>query len=180
MGSKEWKEFFKVRKSVLFLLALAIVSSTLYVIYLDYTKQLSKEILEHYLIQEEMKFEMRHFITASVIYFKRCTLVWALGLFTVLTPLCLMLVFIYIFSYGFSIASLYVCFGLQGMWMGMLTFGIQGIIMLSYLLYLEDCILKKNQVFGERVQKSYPTFILKGMGIALIAALVESLMLAIM
>lgn len=179
MSGDEWKEFFKTKKSVLFLLALAIVSSTLYVIYLEHTKQLSKEMLQHYLMQKEMQFEVRHFVSVFGVYFKRCLIVWFLGVFTLLTPLCFMLVFMYIFSYGFAIASLYVCFGFQGLWMGVLTFGIQCVIMASYLLHLEDCILKKNQVFGEMARKSYPIFILIGAGAAIITTLVEGLMITI-
>lgn len=180
MSMEEWKEFFKIKRSVLFLLALAIVSSTLYVIYLEHTKQLSKEMLQYYVMQKEMPFEMRHFLAVFVVYFKRCLLVWFLGLFAILTPLSLLMVFVYIFSYGFSITSLYVCFGLEGLWMGMLTFGVQCVVMVSYLLHLEDCILKKKHLFGEITQKSYLLFILMGIGIAFITALVESLIVILL
>ena len=175
MSMQEWKEFFKIKRSVLFLLALAIVSSTLYVIYLENTKQLSSEMLQHYLMKKEIVFEMKHFTTVFVVYLKRCLLVWFLGVFTILTPLCFLLVFVYTFSYGFSIASFYVCFGLKGMWMAGLTFGIQCVVMVSYLLYLQDCILKKKQVFGEVGQKSYLFLGLMGVGAALMTAFIESL-----
>lgn len=180
MSIEEWKEFFKTKKSVLFLLALAIVSSTLYVIYLEYTKQLSKEMLQHYLMQKEISFGMKHFVAVFIVYLKRCLLVWFLGLFTILTPICFLLVFVYIFSYGFSIASFYVCFGLQGIWMGGLIFGIQCVVIVSYLLYLENRILKKKQVFGEIGQKSYLFFGLMGVGAALMTALMESLIIVLL
>ena len=176
---QEWKEFFKTKKSVLFLFALAIVSSTLYVIYLKHTEQLSTGTLQQYLMHSETKFEMRHFISVFGVYFKRCMLVWIMGLFVFMTPLCFGLVFLYIFSYGFSIASLYICFGMKGILMGLLTFGVQCILMVSYLLHLEACILKKNQVFGEMERKIYPTFILLGAGVALAATLGESLIMLI-
>ncbi len=179
MSREEWKAFFKTRKSVLLLLVLAIVSSTLYVIYLERTQQLSKEIIKQYLVQKETQFEVKYFITVFGIYFKRCMLVWLMGLFTFLIPLCFVLVFLYIFSYGFSIASFYVCFGFQGIWMGMLIFGVQCVIMVSYLLHLEDYILKKNQVFKEMATKSYLSFLFIGIGVVLITALVESLIVVI-
>jgi len=179
MSREEWKEFFKTKKSVLVLLALAIVSSTLYVIYLERTRQLSKEMIEHYLIQKEVQFEAKHFITVFGVYFKRCMLVWVMGLFVFLSPLCLVLVFVYVFSYGFSIASLYVCFGFRGMWMGVITFGIQCMVMVSYLLHVEDFILKKSRVFEEMVPKSYLTYILIGSGAAFMTTLAEVLIITI-
>lgn len=179
ISMQEWKEFFKTKKSVLFLLALAIVSSTLYVIYLKHTEQLSTGTLQQYLMKSEAEFETRYLIRVFVVYFKRCMLVWIMGLFVLMTPLCFALVFLYVFSYSFSIASLYVCFGMKGIVTGMLTFGIQCVLMVSYLLHLEACILKKNQVFGEVERKNYPTFILLGAGIALAATLGESLVMLI-
>lgn len=179
ISMEEWKEFFKTKKSVLLLLALAIVSSTLYVIYLKHSEQLSPGTLQQYLGQSEEKFEIQYLISVFGVYFKRCMLVWVMGLFVLMTPLCLVLVFLYTFSYGFSIASLYVCFGVKGILTGIVTFGIQCVLMVSYLLHLEACILKKNQVFEEMARKNYPTFILIGAGVALVATLGESLVILI-
>lgn len=179
MNREEWKTFFKAKKSVLLLLVLAIVSSTLYVVYLERTNQLPKEMLEYYLVHKGAKFETKYFITVFGTYFKRCMFVWLMGLFTFLTPVCLMLVFLYVFSYGFSIASLYICFGFRGLLTGGLVFGIQCMIMVSYLLHLEDCILKKNRIVEEIIPQNYLSFILIGAGVALITTLVEGLIVTI-
>lgn len=177
MGMEQWKDFFKTKKSVLLLFVFTIVSSTLYVVYLKHMGQLSREILEQYVMRKEMPFEIKHFLGVFIGYLKKCLLVWFLGGFTFLIPLSFLVAFVYIFSYGFSIAVLYIYFGLQGMWMSVLTFGLQGILMVSYLLCLENRILKKVQIFTDITQKSYMLFGLMGIGVAFLMTLVEGLIM---
>ena len=177
MSIEEWKEFFKSKKSVLLLFVLTIVGSTLYVVYLKKTGQLSKQMLEHYVIQEEMSFEMKHLLWVFMGYLKKCLLVWFLGGVNFLIPLSFLLAFLYTFSYGFSITALYVSFGLQGIEISIFTFALQGILMISYLTFLESHILKRLQIFKEGGQKNYMLFGVVGLGVAFLMTLVEILML---
>ena len=178
MSMEQCKEFFEMKKSVLLLFVLTIVSSTLYVVYLKYTGQFSKEMLDQYVMQKELLFEMRYFLGVFIGYLKKCLLIWILGGFSFLVPLSFIVAFIYVFSYGFSIASLYVCFGLQGLCMGGVTFGIQCMLIVSYLLCLEDCMLKRKEMFSDVTQNSYLLLGLIEVLVAVLATLVECLMIS--
>lgn len=177
MSMGQWNECFKIKKSVLFLFVLTIVSSTLYVVYLEQMGQLSKEMLQQYVIQKGMPFETKYFLGVFIGYLKKCILVWFLGWFSFFAPLSFVMAFIYIFSYGFSITSLYIGFGLEGVGISLLTFGIQGILMVSYLLYLEDHILKRIQVFKQAEETSYIKAGVIGIGVAFLITIIEVLMM---
>lgn len=175
MSMEQWKEFFKMKKSVLFLFVLTIVSSTLYVIYLEQMGQLSKEMLQHYVVQKEIPFEMSYFLAVFMGYLKKFLLVWFLGWFSFSVPLSFLMIYIYIFSYGFSITSLYIGFGLQGIGISILSFGVAGMMVISYMLYLADYLVKKKQSFEEITQQSYLFLGLIGVGIVWMVSLVECL-----
>lgn len=156
---EEWKAFFRSKRSVLFLLFLAIVSSTLYVVYLQRTGELPNGYLTSYLTKEAIPFEIRDFIIVFFRYFKRYLLIWLFGCFNFLVPVSLVLAYIYIFSYGFSMTWLYIMLGMNGMWTGVITFGLQGLIMITFILYLIEAILNKSHVFGEEKGVKYSGYL---------------------
>lgn len=158
----EWKVFLSSKKSVLFLLFLAIISSVLYVIYLEHMNQLPNEYLEKYLDRVDLSWSLDSFLAIFFAYFKRYLLVWLFGLVTFMIPIGIVLTYIYIFSYGFSVSWLYVALGIKGMAQAGLVFGTQGIIMTGCLLFLLDRILRKIRVFEEETLAKYSFLLLIG------------------
>lgn len=170
---KGWKNFFESKRSVLLLLLIAIVSSTLYVVYLERTQQLPYDYLNNYLKNQDKRWEIQYFITVFFKYFKKCLWIWLLGVFTFMIPISIALVYVYIFSYGFSIAWLYVAYGLQGLRTGWLLFGGQGVLMSVCLLCLVSDILQTKHVFGQKEGLKYFVYILRAGAVCGVVTLLE-------
>lgn len=175
ISQEEWKSFLKLQKDVLILFLFAMVSSSIYAIYLLRNNQLPSGYLAEYLFDGTGDFNIKHVLLVFLMYFKRCMLVWIMGIFSFMVPFALCLVYLYIFAYGFSITWLLVSFGIRGIGVGIMNFGIQGILMIGFLLYLSSAILEKNKVFDEGIRVSYPIYLLLGVVISLIVSIVECL-----
>ncbi len=161
-GQEGWKVFFGSKKSVLLLLVLAMISSVLYVIYLEQTNQLPNEYLEKYLERVDLRWSLDSFLVIFFTYFKRYLLVWLFGLVPAMIPISILLTYIYIFSYGFSMSWLYITLGIKGMAQASLLFGIQGVMMIGCLLFLVDRILSKVHIFEEEALSKYSFLLLIG------------------
>lgn len=176
ISQQDWKTFFKLQKGILLLFIFAMVSSSLYAIYLLKNNQLPNQYLSEYLAAGSSTWSTRHWLFVFIMYFKRCLIVWFMGLFTVMVPFGLCLVYIYIFSYGFSITWLLVNFGVNGIGRSIASFGIQGILMIGFLLCLSSVMVEKNKVFSEQIRASYPFYLILGLGVCIVIATAECLM----
>lgn len=175
ISQEDWRTFFKLEIGVLILFVFAMISSTLYAIYLLKNNQLPNQYLSEYLEVTADTWSMHHWLFVFMTYFKRCALVWLMGLFTFMVPFGLALVFIYIFSYGFSITWVVVNFGIYGVGKSIVSFGIQGILMAAFLLCLSSAMIEKNKVFNEEIRMSYPMYLILGAMVCLVVSIAECL-----
>ena len=174
-NKNRWKDFFKERGSVLLLFALAIVSSTLYAIYLKQNQRLELGYLEQYLHDSSvsMKLDIKCGIQIFIGYYKKYLIVWMLGLVSFLTPIVVVGTFLEVFAYGFSIATLYLGYGKEGVLIASCLFVLQGVIINVLLLELLNGILKKNQIFNVHVPKNYGLYLIEGGVGCILVVLVE-------
>lgn len=172
------KEFIKTKKSVLLLLGLAIVSSTLYAISLKQGHKMNLSYLEQYMkeshVHNNLDLKMACLIFGN--YLKKYGLVWLIGAIHFLWPLAIGLAFFHIFTYGFSIAAVYLSFGGTGLLMGLSLFMIQGVLLTVLLLDLAEGIWKKNNILEEILNSNYYFYLLKGILGCLIITLIEILL----
>lgn len=175
-----WKIIFKGRKSVLLLCALAMISSTLYAIYLKQHHQLDMTYVNSYVVESvagSKILDVKYLVVVYMSYIKRYLIIWLLGLVSFLTPLAMLGIFVNNFAYGFSIAAMYLSYGKEGLWMCAHLFVIQGVLFMVLLLKLAEGINDKNQMLGMEGSKSYGVYFFGGVIGCLGIALVELIMI---
>lgn len=170
--------FIKAKKSVLLLLGLAIVSSTLYAISLKQGHKMNLDYLEQYIKESHLHnhLDLKAAFLIFGTYFKKYGLIWIVGAIHFLWPVAIGLAFFHLFTYGFSVAAVYLSFGASGILMALSLFMIQGIILAVLLLDLAEGILKKNNIFEEYIHPSYYYYLLKGLVGCLIITFIEVLL----
>lgn len=81
-----------------------------------------------------------------------------LGGLSKLTFIISLLIFLGIsFSYGFSVTSFYLLYGLKGFWVNLLLFGLQGLIIIFMGMYIGEHSLRYQQKGKEHYLKPYLT-----------------------
>lgn len=170
-----WKIFLKGKKSVLLLFALAVVSSTLYAIYLEKNGQLHLEYVESYLGESNLKngSDLESLLAIWGSYFKKYLLVWLLGSVVFLSPIVVAYVFMNGFAYGFSMASMYLVYGKEGVFMAGHLFVVQGLLFMVLLLKLTERIFKKNELFYSADEQGYLSYLLGGVFGCVVISLIE-------
>lgn len=171
-NQNRWKDFFSSKKSVLLLLLVAIVSSTLYAIYLKQKHCLDVSYIGQYWGASGSwdGLDVEKGMQVYWIYLKKYLIVWLFGTVSFLWPMVIGITFFDIFAYGFSVTALYLNYGKSGILIAGKLFMIQGIILTVLLLELLDYIIKKNQVFHSITIRSYMLYlVLGGIGCGIIA-----------
>ncbi|MBE6021724.1 MAG: hypothetical protein E7231_00665 [Cellulosilyticum sp.] len=174
-NQKTWKEILESKKSVLLLLVLAIVSSTLYAIYLKQHQQMDLTYLEQYLKESDLyiALDLKSISQVFISYFKRYVIVWLMGGIVFLAPAAIGISFMELFAYGFSMTSLYLEYGIKGVWMAGGLFLLQGTVFCVLLLEIVEVILKRKQFFSTEITKSYGVYLLKGVSGCVLVVLLE-------
>ena len=83
--------------------------------------------------------------------------IWLGGLSKVTFIVSLMIFLGIAFSYGFSVTSFYLLYGLKGFWINLLLFGIQGLIIIFMGMYIGEHSLRYQQKGKEHYLKPYLT-----------------------
>jgi len=163
-NQKTWKEILGSKKSVFLLLVLAIVSSTLYAIYLNQHQQMDLAYLEEYLkgSDQYIALDLQSISQVFMTYFKRYLIVWLVGGVAFLAPIAIGISFMELFAYGFSMTSLYLQYGIKGIYIAGSLFILQGVVFCVLLLEIVEIILKRKHFFGTERTKSYGGYLLKG------------------
>lgn len=163
-NQNEWKEFFKIRKGVLLLYAVAIIAGTLYAVYLKKNGGIDVGYVQEYLVDSRGQKEMvlEEGIITYIFYFKKYAIVWLLGLISFLLPLVIILAGVNIFEYGFVLTSIYLTFGRSGFIIASRLFVFQGILLMIMLLELVRFVIKRNHIFIAGNMKNYITYLISG------------------
>lgn len=158
---------------VIIIFILAIISSTFYALYLNGTGNNIFFVVNQY-------FEMEHkgsitpagFGGVILSYCKRIGFIWLLGSFALTLPLSLLVLFIMIFTYGFTTTCFILLYGLKGAIAAFLLYGIQAILMVSIGGYLSIQSIRKNGGEATGVKKA-PFYIgmIVSLGVVLAAIL---------
>lgn len=178
---EKWRQFIRDKKSVLLLFGLAMVSSALYAIYLKKTGGLNAKYIESYLqdtngmSQKDFFAYLRIFIS----YYSKYLITWGIGVMTFLSPLAICLIFAELFTYGFSLTMMYLCYGWNGLFLATHLFVIQGILFTVQLLILGDWIMKKSRLYQEVKKEKYGLLVLYGGVGCSVIAMVEYLLVRV-
>lgn len=170
----KWREFVRDKKSVLLLFAFAMVSSTLYAIYLKKTGDLNSAYIENYLQDTDgvMERDFMSYVRIFCNYYSRYLIAWGMGMVTFFSPLALCFIFGELFSYGFSLTMMYLNYGWNGLFLVAHLFMVQGVLFLVQLLVLGDWIIKKAQMYQDIKKQQYGMLLIYGgVGCGVIAAI---------
>ena len=139
--------FFREHRSVLLLLFVAIVSSTLYAIYVKEHQGDNVQLVLEGILKSDTSLEAKSYqiLEVFVNYFKRYMIVWLLGVSGILLPVGIGVTFLNLFAYGFSMTTFYVFYGLEGIQTVFLNFGLQGVLFCTLLLKLSEYFLQAKQ-----------------------------------
>lgn len=115
----------------------AIITGVFYCLYLqndniNFFKTIYMGILSSY--KQEISNEV--ILELFMNYIKKMCMVFLMGSFSVLVPLGFVVMFIIVFSYGFTIGCFVVLYGLKGAVASFLLYGIQGIIVIISGFYI--------------------------------------------
>lgn len=116
---------------VRFLLILAILSSVWYAFWVEKRNTETFQVLYTWFTQEYLNMTLMSFSYLVTKYLKKLLLIWILGWFSVTIPLSCIILFGIVFSYGFTTTVLILLWGSKGMVLGMFSYGVQAILLLS-------------------------------------------------
>lgn len=146
----EWdcKTNSKNKKSVLLLFFASIICSTLYAVFLYNIGQSPVESSLSYLRNGETieKISLGKIVFTFIIYIKRYFVIWIISSIQLLWPIGFILAFFEVFSYGFTLANMYLYEGWQGIINAVQLFLIQGVIFSVLLLELLSEPNKKTSI----------------------------------
>lgn len=133
------------------ILLCAMITSSIYALYLEQNNIQSFQVLYNWMIQKNSKDITLECIFMS--YSKRLLLLWGLG--WIGGVLSIGVLFCMMFAYGFTNASLIMIFGLKGAGFAFLCYGIQAIIILEFGMILIQKSQKLLKEKGRENQKEY-------------------------
>lgn len=155
------------------LLIVAILTSTWYAFWVEKTNIQTFQALYTWFTQEYTSVNFISFSYVVTKYLKKLLLVWLLGWFGPTIPLSWILLFGVIFSYGFTTTSLVLLLGSKGILVGMFSYGIQSVLLLSVGFE----ILKKSIDLGQKgkgnAKKHYIQLLIPLVGGSVIMALLD-------
>lgn len=137
------------------ILIIAIVTSICYAFWVEKSNTQTFEVLYTWYTQDYTSVSFMGFSYTVTKYLKKLLLIWLLGWFSITIPLSWILLFSVAFSYGFTTTALILLLGGRGIVIGMFSYGIQAIVLLS--IGVE--ILRKSIDLGDKhkgnVRKCY-------------------------
>ncbi len=113
------------------LLILTILASIWYAFWVEERNIQTFEVLYTWFTQDYISVNLMSFSYIITKYLKKLSLIWLFGWFGLTIPLSWVLLFGMIFSYGFTTTALILLLGSRGMIIGMFSYGIQAILLLT-------------------------------------------------
>lgn len=155
------------------LLVVGVLTSVWYALRVEKTDIQTFEALYTWFTQGYININIMGFSYVMTKYLKKLGIIWLLGWFAPTIPLSCLLLLGVIFSYGFTTTALILLLGAKGMMLGFVSYGIQGILLLS----ISFEILKKSIDLGikEKIgaRKKYVQLLFPLIGGSLIMALLD-------
>lgn len=131
---------------------LALISSAVYAIYLKQNEhEIFYRIHSYFLYAYTVPLSAVLCFNLFTKYLKRVAIVYILSCFLLTYPLAIICVFTIIFSYGFTISSFILLYGLKGIIVSVALYGIQGILISNLLLKLG---LQRGKIKWDQLLKS--------------------------
>lgn len=134
---------------------IAIVTSIIYAFWVEKRNTQTFEVLYTWYTQDYTSISFMGFSYTVTKYLKKLLLIWLLGWFGITIPLSWMLLFSVAFSYGFTTTALLLLLGSKGVVIGMLSYGLQAIILLGIGIEILRKSIDLGAKYKENVKKYY-------------------------
>ncbi|MDF2612697.1 MAG: hypothetical protein K0S71_483 [Clostridia bacterium] len=126
---------------------LAVISGCIYALYIKDRDSSVFLVLNSYMaLNIKQSFEMQKFISGIYDYFKQLLVIWLFGFFYFTLPVSMVVLFIIIFSYAFTTTCAILIYGVKGLVIAFIAYGIQAIIMIAIGMYLVIAGLRQKNI----------------------------------
>ncbi|WP_069997445.1 hypothetical protein [Cellulosilyticum sp. I15G10I2] len=141
------KDYFTNDVIVVALFILAIISGSVYALYIkDRDSSVFLMLNNYILLDAKTSFQIEKVLSSIYGYFKQLIVIWLFGLFAFTLPLSLGAFFIMVFSYAFTTTCIILIYGIKGLMVAVFAYGLQAIIMLAIAMYLGISSIRKSSL----------------------------------
>lgn len=130
---------------VVALFVLAIITGSLYALYIKDKDTAVFLVLNNYILSENKEtLVSQKFITGLLGYAKQLLLIWTFGLFRFSVPLSMAVLYGMVFSYAFTTSCMVLIYGIKGLGVAVIVYGLQALIMITIGLYLAIMSIRRK------------------------------------
>lgn len=159
---------------------LGIISGSVYSIYVRDNSMLFFTINQYITLDYEASSKWEVMKDSFLVYSKNLVIIWAGGVFNLTLAISCIVFFVVCFSYGFTTTCFILIYGLKGIWISILAFGIQAIIIIFIGVYIGNMGIRYSVYNKMESVKDYVKVLIIAGGAVIIVAFIDAYIQPIM